>query len=274
MVSSLFIFGLGYSSQEIARYAQAAGFSVAGTCRTVEKCQRLAEQGITAYPFDAVPAEALAQATHILSSVPPQEGQGDVVLSTYAHVFSNAWLGYLSTTGVYGDWQGQWVNEDSPCRPNNARLERRVVAEQAWLKRGGHVFRLAGIYGLGRNALEDVRAGVARRIDKAGQVFSRIHVADIAQTVLASMNIPNPASIYNVCDDEPAAAADVVAFACQLLGAPVPALVPYAEAELSAMGREFYSANRRVNNQKIKNELGVSLHYPHYRQGLTAMLEP
>jgi len=225
----------------------------------------LKEQGIDAILFSKVSEKHLLDATHILSSIPPQE-KGDVVIPHLAD--NQKWLGYFSTTGVYGDWDGDWVDEESEPRPNNDRLKRRLEAEAQWRERGGHVFRLAGIYGKGRSAIEDVLAGTARRIDKPGQVFSRIHVEDIAQIVLASMNRPNPKAIYNACDDEPAPAHEVVQFACKLLDREAPPLIPFDRAELSPMGREFYSANRRVKNERIKQELGVKLQYPTYREGL------
>jgi len=282
-VLKLFIFGLGYSSQYIAQAAIKAGFLVAGTCRTQEKCDQLKAQGIEAFVFaNSHPTllplgrGLLESATHILSSIPPQE-IGDVVLPFLALTANcqpptASWLGYLSTTGVYGDYQGEWVDEQSELRPNNERLKRRVAAEKAWQEKRGHVFRLAGIYGPRRSAIDDVRDGTARRIDKPGQVFSRIHVEDIAQVVLASMLKPNPGAAYNVCDDEPAPAHEVVKFACELLGKVVPALIPYGQAEMSVMGREFYSANRRVKNARIKNELGVTLKYPSYREGLAKLV--
>ena len=266
---SLFIFGLGYASQAVARAAIAQGFSVAGTCRTQEKCDALKAQGIEAFLFSDITPEIIANYNYILSSVPPQE-TGDIVIP---FLTTGKWLGYFSTTGVYGDYAGEWVDECSEPRPNNDRLRRRIDAEEQWRKRGGHVFRLAGIYGKGRSALDDVLAGTARRVDKAGQVFSRTHVDDIAQIVLASMAKPNPQAIYNVCDDEPAPAHEVVAFACELLGKPLPPLIAFEDAELSPMGREFYSANRRVKNDRIKQELGVKLLYPTYREGLRAIAE-
>lgn len=269
-MNSLFIFGLGYTSQEIAKLAIERGYKVYGTCRTAKKCELLRQQNIKAFLFDEVPRRILENATHILSSVPPQEGQGDIVIPKLPN--TTKWYGYLSTTGVYGDYGGQWVSEQSECRPSNDRLKRRIIAEKEWKNLSGHVFRLAGIYGTGRNAIDDVKAGIARRIDKKGQVFSRIHVADIAQTILASMNNPNPSSIYNVCDDEPAPAFEVVEYACKLLGITPPPLIAFEQAELSAMGREFYSANRRVKNDKIKQELGIILQYPSYREGLMAIL--
>jgi|CXWL01.1.fsa_nt_gi hypothetical protein len=264
---SLFIFGLGYASQAVARAAMVQGFSVAGTCRTQEKCAALEVHGIKTFLFSEITPEIIADYNYILSSIPPQEN-GDIVLP---FLTTGKWLGYFSTTGVYGDYAGAWVDENSEPRPNNDRLRRRIEAEEEWRKRGGHVFRLAGIYGKGRSALDDVLAGTARRIDKAGQVFSRTHVNDIAQTVLASMAKPNPKSIYNVCDDEPAPAHEVVKFACELLGKEVPPLIAFEDAEFSPMGREFYSANRRVKNERIKQELGVKLLYPTYREGLRAI---
>lgn len=268
-MASLFIFGLGYTSQAVARTAMAQGFTVAGTCRSPEKCNILKEQGMEAFEFDNIPPDILTNATHILSSVPPQEN-GDIVLPFLPT--TNKWLGYFSTTGVYGDYAGKWVDEQTAPRPDNYRLRKRLEAEKQWQERGGHIFRLAGIYGKGRSAIDDVLSGQARRIYKEGQVFSRIHVDDIAQTILASMSRPNKQAIYNVCDDEPSPAHEVVSFACELLGKTPPALIPFTEADLSPMGREFYSANRRVKNERIKQELGVNLFYPTYREGLADII--
>jgi len=268
---SLFIFGLGFSAQEIAKTAMARGYKVSGTCRSAQKCEELKAQGINAFVFNELPQEIIASATHILSSIPPQE-TGDIILPVIRHLSSVIWKGYLSTTGVYGDYAGEWVREESETRPNNARLQRRVEAEKNWQEIGGHIFRLAGIYGAGRSVLDDIMAGTARRVEKAGQVFSRIHVEDIANIVLASMEAPKPSRIYNVCDDEPAPAHEVVKFGCELLGKEIPPLIPFAEADFSPMGREFYSANRRVSNQRIKHELGVKLKYPTYREGLQDLL--
>ena len=264
---SLFIFGLGFASQAVARAAMAQGFSVGGTCRSQEKCDALKAQGIKAFLFSEITPEIITGYNYILSSIPPQE-TGDVVIP---FITNHHWLGYFSTTGVYGDYAGAWVDEGSEPRPNNDRLRNRLEAEEKWRVLGGHVFRLAGIYGKGRSALDDVLAGTARRVDKQGQVFSRTHVDDIAQTVLASILKPNHGAIYNVCDDEPAPAHEVVTFACELLGKPLPPLIPFAEAELSPMGKEFYSANRRVKNERIKQELRVKLLYPTYREGLCAI---
>ncbi len=263
---------------------------MAGTTRSPEKAAWLKGQGVEAVFWDGLDSslrenELFYQATHILSSIAPLADSssrgaiGDVAIQilnemdqTPQQVRGDNWLGYLSTTGVYGDWGGAWVDELSALRGDSPRLQARIAAEAAWRARGGHVFRLAGIYGPGRNVLDEVRSGTAKRIDKPGQVFSRIHVEDIAQAVLASMQKPSPGAVYNVCDDEPAASHEVVSYACGLLGVAPPPLVPFEQAMLSPMAREFYAANRRVRNDRIKNELGVSLKYPSYREGLQAML--
>ena len=277
----LFCFGFGYSAEALAGRLTAAGFSIAGTCRSEAKWEQLQAMGIEAYLFDRGrpldrAAAALAGTTHLLSSVPP-DAAGDPVLEQHAADIAQlgglAWAGYLSTTGVYGDRQGGWVDENAALTPTTERGRRRVAAEAAWLKLPApvHLFRLAGIYGPGRSAIDAVRAGTAQRIDKPGQVFSRIHVDDIASVLLASIERPNPGAAYNVCDDEPAPPAEVVRFACELLGVPPPPLLPFAEAELSEMGRSFYAESKRVSNARIKAEIGVRLRYPSYREGLTAL---
>jgi nucleoside-diphosphate-sugar epimerase len=188
------------------------------------------------------------------------------------------WVGYLSTTGVYGDRRGGWVDEADLRDASTARGRARVAAEDAWLalqRDHGlpvHLFRLAGIYGPGRGPFEKVRDGTARRIVKPGQVFSRIHVDDIAATLRASIARPNPGAAYNVCDDEPAPPEDVLAFAADLLGLPPPPEVPYDAAEMTAMARSFYAESKRVSNRRIKDELGVVLRWPTYREGLRALL--
>lgn len=282
---SLFVFGLGYSALVLARRLRARGWRVAGTTRSEERAEALRADGFAARLFDrgrplADSAAAFSGITHLLTSVPPN-GEGDPVLDRHAADIAKCpslrWVGYLSTTGVYGDRGGGRVDEDSELRPTSERSRRRADAERCWLGlwRGRgvpvHVFRLAGIYGPGRSALDAVRAGAAKRIDKPGQVFSRIHVDDIATVVEASMARPAPGCIYNVCDDDPAPPAEVVDYACGLLGVPPPPLVPFAQAELSPMARSFYRDNRRVSNRRIKEELGVSLAYPDYRAGLKAI---
>jgi nucleoside-diphosphate-sugar epimerase len=187
------------------------------------------------------------------------------------------WVGYLSTTGVYGDRGGDWVDEESSLEPNTTRGERRLKAEQNWLKLCNdhglpvHLFRLAGIYGPGRNQLLTVLNGTAKRIIKAGQIFSRIHVDDIAGVLTASIAKPNPCRAYNVCDDEPCPPQEVVEYAASLLGLPLPPEIPFEEANLSSMAKSFYADSKRVSNQRMKNELGYQLLYPNYREGLLAL---
>ena len=284
---TLFCFGLGYSARVVSRRLLAQGWQVRGTARSAEKCAELAAHGIAAWPFDrgsplADPAAALAGVTHILSSVPPDE-TGDAVLDHHGRELAALaeqvrWTGYLSTTGVYGDRGGATVDEHADRTPATVRGERRVTAEDGWCglwRDAGlpvHLFRLAGIYGPGRNALATVKRGAARRIVKPGQVFSRIHVDDIAAVLEASMTQPNPGAAYNVCDDEAAPPQDVIAYACELLGVDPPPEIPFDEAELSDMARGFYAENKRVSNTRIKSELGVTLTYPDYRAGLQALL--
>jgi nucleoside-diphosphate-sugar epimerase len=218
--------------------------------------------------------QALGQATHVLASAAP-DAAGDPFLAAVDMAGARAeWVGYLSTTGVYGDHQGGWVDENTPLTPSSVRGEYRVLAEAQWRATGlpVHIFRLAGIYGPGRGPFEKVRDGTARRIIKPGQVFSRIHVDDIAQVVLASINRPNPGAAYNVCDDDPAPPEDVLSYAAHLLGLPEPPAVDYATADLSPMARSFYAESKRVRNDKIKNDLGVQLAHPDYRHGLKALL--
>ncbi len=286
MKSRLFCFGLGYSALVLARRLRAVGWQVAGTAREADRVRELTGLGIDAWRFDRdhpLPEAALVGATHVLSSVPPDTA-GDPVLDHCAEAIVAAgsslrWIGYLSTTGVYGDYRGAWVDETSPLRPSVDRAWRRVAAETAWLdlhRQHGlpvHVFRLAGIYGPGRSAIDDVRDGTARRIVKRGQVFSRIHVEDVATALRASMDRPNPGAIYNVCDDEAARPQDVIAFACALLGAAPPPEIPYEQAQLSPMAQTFWVDNKRVRNDRIKQELGVALIYPTYREGLRALVD-
>lgn len=283
----LFCFGLGYTARAFARSLVARGWRAAGTCRTAEACAAAAALGIEAHVFDgrspsAATVKALARATHLLTSVPPDE-HGDPVIDGFAAAIAHheglTWLGYLSTTGVYGDRGGAWVDEESEPRPAGERGRRRVEAERSWLNFWDghglpvHLFRLAGIYGPGRSAIDHVRAGTARRIAKAGHVFSRIHVDDILRVLEASIASPYGGRAYNVADDEPAEPAQVVEYACKLLGMAPPPLVPWDEAKtkLSAMARSFYDDDKRVSNARIKHELGIRLAYPTYREGLAAI---
>lgn len=223
--------------------------------------------------------QAFADATHMLVSAGPREA-GDPVYNAHADQIAEAaarldWFGYLSTTGVYGNHNGEWTDEDAELRPSTERGKMRKAAEERWAAVPDlpvHVFRLAGIYGPGRGPFEKVRRGTARRIIKPGQIFSRIHVDDIAQILAASIAQPNPGRAYNVCDDEPAPPQDVIGYAAELLGMPLPPEVPFDEAEMSPMARSFYSESKRISNARIKSELGVNLHYPTYRDGLPALL--
>jgi nucleoside-diphosphate-sugar epimerase len=287
MTHRLLCFGLGYSARHLADRLEPRGFSIVGTCRKPDGTTALRDAGIEPLVFDGrrpVPEEALEGVTHVLSSVPPDR-DGDPAFLLHrdwfdAHARDLAWIGYLSTTGVYGDTGGNWVDETSPLAPSNDRSQWRVIAEQQWLglwQRHGapaHVFRLPGIYGPGRSAIDQVRSGTARRIDKPGQIFSRIHVEDIAATLEASIDRPRGGAIYNVTDDEPAPNADVIACAFELLGQPVPPAIPYDQIapSMTPMARSFYADSRRVRNTLIKDELGVRLAYPSYREGLRAIL--
>ncbi len=284
----LFCFGLGYSATALARHLLGQGWRVAGTRRGVEGVADAESLGIEAYRFNTDhplddSAAALRDATHLVSSIPPSE-TGDPVIDMHradvTALSSLRWVGYLSATSVYGDRGGATVTEADELVPVSTRARKRAHAESLWLdlwrrdELPVHLFRLAGIYGPGRSVLDQVRAGRAKRIDKPGQKFSRIHVDDIVATVMASIEAPNPSAIYNVCDDEPAASAQVTAYACDLLGVEPPPLVPFDEAvkDMSPMAREFWADSRQISNRRMHDELGVTLRYPSYREGLRAIL--
>lgn len=273
--------GFGYCAEALARAAAGEFADIAGTTRRPERARALIADGLSALPFDR--PGIVEGATHILISAPPGE-DGDPVLAALGDAIAAqrdvAWIGYLSTTGVYGNRRGGWVSEDDEPRPGSARAERRLAAERAWLAFGEaegvavQVFRLAGIYGPGRSAIDRLRAGTARRIVKRGQVFSRIHVADAAEVLRASIAHPKAGRIYNVADDEPASQAEIVAFAAGLLGIEPPPEESFETAELSPLARDFYAGCRRVRNDRIKSELGVVLRYPGYREGLRGLAAP
>lgn len=274
-MSTLLSLGHGYSAAALARRLIPLGWTVIGTTRG--RADALRAEGVEPLLWPGDLAAALGRATHILASAAP-DGSGDPFLTAALPLFQAArpvWVGYLSTTAVYGDHQGGWVDEDTPLSPGSARAVQRVLAERQWLATGlpVHIFRLAGIYGPGRGPFEKVRDGTARRIIKPGQVFSRIHVADIAGTLLASMARPDPGRIYNVCDDQPAPPEDVLAHAAALLGLPEPPAIPFDQAEMTPMARSFYSESKRVRNDRIKDELGVRLEFPGYHEGLAALLK-
>lgn len=280
----LFCFGFGFSAATLAARLQPLGWTVSGTCRSEAKAAAMTADGITAHVWTGdgtLPADALTGVSHVLISVPPGDAGDPVALvlgRQLATLPDLKWVGYLSTTGVYGDRGGGWVDEDTIPAPTSERGARRLLAEQQWLglhRDHGlpiHIFRLAGIYGPGRNQLEAVKTGTARRVVKPGQIFSRIHVEDIARILEASMARPRPGRIYNVCDDEAAPPQDVVAHAAELLGRPLPLEIPFEDADLSPMGRSFYMENKQLGNARIKAELGVRLAYPTYREGLAALL--
>lgn len=283
-MNHLFCFGLGYSARALAGRLAARGWTITGTSREAEGAAAITQLGYRALVFDgskALPSSAFEGVDHVLVSAPP-DGDGDPVLRRHgdlARLLSSRlrWLGYLSTTGVYGDHDGGWVSEETPLRPNTERGERRLAAECQWLDLVAaglpvHIFRLAGIYGPGRNQLRAVADGSARRIVKPGQVFSRIHVADIATILEASMARPRPGACYNVCDDEPCPPQEVISHAARLLKLPEPPAIAFAEAKLSPMAASFYADSKRVSNALVKAELGVSLAYPSYREGLAALL--
>ena len=287
----LFCFGLGFCALALAADLRGQGWQVAGTVRDAEKAARLRRQGIEAVVFDGGQATqelaaALAGTTHLLDSIPPVRpgsAHGAAVAPPLALLAGEIvrleglrWAGYLSTTGVYGDHGGGWVDEATPPAPTQERSRRRLAAEQAWLllheryALSVHIFRLAAIYGPGRGVLEQLRRGRARQIVKPGQLFSRIHVHDIVAVLKASMARPHAGAIYNLCDDAPAAPDRVVRHAASLLGVAAPPAEAFDEAELSQMAQSFYRDNKRVANRRIKGELGVALRYPSWREGLAA----
>ncbi|MDK3017736.1 SDR family oxidoreductase [Pseudodonghicola flavimaris] len=280
MTKTLLCIGMGYSARALAARLLPEGWRVLGTSRSPERAAELTALGVepVVWPGDG-PLPQLVEASHVLVSVAPGP-DGDPVLAALGPDFTTAaahldWVGYLSTTGVYGDHGGGWVDEETPLTPSTRRGQQRVAAEAGWAATPGlplHIFRLAGIYGPGRGPFAKVRAGTARRIVKPGQVFSRIHVDDIAQVLAASIAHPNPGAIYNVCDDDPAPPEAVIAHAAELLGLPLPPEEAFETAEMTPMARSFYAESKRVWNDRIKRELGVKLIYPTYREGLAALL--
>ncbi len=272
-MNRLLIFGLGYSGSAVARAAQAAGFTVAGTSRA---------GGTNKIRFDAA-ADEIARATHLLVTAGPENG-GDPVLARYRDAIAAApalrWIGYFSTTGVYGDRNGGWVDEDTPPRPSHERGRERVAIENEWAefadRHAVDIFRLAGIYGPGRSALDDVRAGRARRVIKPGHQFGRIHRDDIAKACVAAMRQEPPPGrrVFNLADDVPSESALVIEEAATLLGAPMPPAYEFAaiEAGMSSMARSFWAENRKVSSARTKEVLGITWQYPSFREGLRGIL--
>ena len=284
----LFCFGYGYTADYLGYALQNSNnaWTIGGTTRDEDRRRELLSRRIRARIFDENipiidPETVLNRLTHILISTPPNDS-GDPVFKLHEKELTNLpnlkWVGYLSTTGVYGDRGGAAVDETAETRPISKRGSRRELAEKQWLslyERHGvpvHIFRLAGIYGPGRSALDSIRAGVARRIEKPGHKFNRIHVDDIVQTIIASFEKPNPGSIYNLADNVPAPSHEVIAHACQILRRPVPPIIPFDEADLAPIALSFYKDNKHVINEKIKTELGVKLKYPDYKSGLEGCL--
>lgn len=277
-MSVLLSIGHGFSAAFLEKLIGPEGWHIIATTRSSDKAAFLSSRGLEAVEWPGTDLEQhFAKATHVLSSVAPSEN-GDPVLDAFGDVLRHSshlrWVGYLSTTGVYGDHQGGWVDEETPLNPSTTRGKHRVAAERAWrtLDLPLHIFRLAGIYGPGRGPFAKVRNGTARRIVKPGQVFSRIHGEDIAQVLWASIRKPRPGAIYNVCDDLAAPPEDVIQYAAELLGRPIPVAEEFDTAEMSPMARSFYAESKRVKNDLIKSELGVELAYPDYRIGLTSLL--
>jgi len=276
---------MGFCAEVLASRLKPEGWTIVGTSRSEARIRELADCGYRAVTFSGVEATGILSTSplYILVSAPPDDA-GDPVLQAFGERLSTTartivWVGYLSTTGVYGDRQGAWVSEESTAQPLSERGRRRLKAEDDWLSWGRsnavpvQVFRLAGIYGPGRNQLVSLQEGSARRIEKQGQVFSRIHVEDVATVLQASMRLPKPGRIYNVCDDEPAPPQNVVAYAAHLMGRNPPPLEPYEQARstLSPMSASFYQESKRVDNGRMKTELGVRLAYPTFREGLSAL---
>jgi nucleoside-diphosphate-sugar epimerase len=284
-MARLFIFGYGYSARHFLRGAGAPQERVTGTVTSRDRADAFSGDRIELLRFSADESDPgipgrLAESDVLLVSIPPGE-HGDPALSAFREAILRSRtlsrIVYLSTIGVYGDHGGGWVDESTPCVPSGPRSVARLEAEQGWRELGAesgkvvHVLRLAGIYGPGRNALEELRTGTARRIVKPGQIFNRIHVSDIAGTIVTCFASSGPGGTWNVTDDEPAPPQDVVAYAAALLGIPPPPEVPFEAAELSPMARSFYADSKRCSNRALKETLGVRLAYPTYREGLRAL---
>ncbi|MDE1468045.1 SDR family NAD(P)-dependent oxidoreductase [Aurantiacibacter sp. D1-12] len=258
-MANLFIFGLGYTAKRVKAQAVALGWKVSAT----------GSDGDVDFTDNTAVTSALKSAEYVLSSVPPRD-EADPVLSTYGHALAGKRLGYLSSTGVYGDAGGAWVDEGSPT--GTGRRTARAECDALWLERRAHVFRLPGIYGPGRSAFDRIRSGKAHRIDLPGQVFSRVHVEDIASGVAAAMSSDAPSGAYNLGDDLPCSQNELIEHACALLGQEPPPLQTMEEAGLSEMARGFYAENRRVANGKAKRVLGWQPQFPTYRKGLRSLL--
>tara|TARA_B100001939_G_scaffold347928_1_gene371382 strand:+ start:1266 stop:2144 length:879 start_codon:yes stop_codon:yes gene_type:complete len=288
-MKKLFCFGLGYTARAlIADLHKQGGWQFAGTCRSAEKCQDMRLLNIEAHVFDGqTPLEPLwdrlAECTHLLVSIPPAPERGDPVLACHEQDLARLnhlhWVGYLSTTAVYGDRQGEWVYDDTPEAPTSARGRLRYAAEQSWRRLYQdhglplHIFRLGSIYGPGRGQLHSLLTGRLQKIIKPGQVFSRIHVDDIVQTLQASFARPHPGRSYNVVDDVPSSSPEVIDYICDLMDRPRLEGVDFDSAPLSPLMKSFYGENKKVDNTRLHKELGVTLKYPSYREGYKALVD-
>ena len=285
----LFCFGYGYVAEHLAKKLKEEdpSWQICGTTRDSDRLNAMRESGMKAYiysdthPFND-PLFILDGVTHILISIPPN-AQGDVVFQTHERdilqIPSIRWIGYCSSTSVYGNRDGEWVDETSEVRPTSERGSKRARAESAWLKMRRiagipiNIFRLAGIYGAGRSAIDSVKAGDSRRIFKEGHVFNRMHIDDIVNVMIASMSQPHPGDMYNLADDMPSPSHELIYYACELLGKTPPALVNYEDIEMAPIARSFYKDNKRIHNRKIKEKLGITLKYPNYIAGLEAIFK-
>jgi hypothetical protein len=265
----LLAFGCGYVATALARQLAPRGMATLGTARSPDACTALAQQGITAIQWPGAALDPPERAAWLIS-VPPDDDGCPVFHAFQGKAAGAAWIGYLSTTGVYGDLGGRWAFEETPRNPQSREAINRVSAEDQWLSTGAHIFRLPGIYGPGRSQLDRVREPGARRIVKPGQVFSRAHRDDIATALDLSIASPHPGAIYNICDDEPAPADEVLTYAAKMLGIEPPPAVAFEDANLSPAAQRFYAECKRVSNARAKAELGWMPKYPTYREGLEA----
>jgi nucleoside-diphosphate-sugar epimerase len=283
MADFLLVLGMGYSAARFVELHGARFPRIAATARSLEKLNARRTRRVEPMIMDGVAQpdllNAAREATHVLVSIPPGN-EGDPALNALGGVLRSnenlRWVGYLSTTAVYGDRGGAWTDEDAPVMPQSARARRRADAESAWRElatgtRAVHIFRLSGIYGPGRNALVDLKMGEARRLTKIGQVFNRVHVDDIANVLAAAIDQPKAGPVFNVADDEPSPSSDVVAFAAGLLGVFPPPLTRVEDADLSDMAKSFWAENKRIASNRIREQLEVQLSYPTYREGLRAL---
>ena len=287
-MSRLFCFGLGYCANVLAKRLMAQGWTISGTATSTEKADALTRAGYQAFVFDGkahdpAVADALRSASHVLVSIPPGADGGDPALTVYGAGIAASpaisWIGYLSSVSVYGDTHGEWVDEGTEPKPESDRGVRRLKAENRWLELGQKsgktlaILRLPGIYGPGRSAIDQLRAGKARRIFKPGQVTNRVHVDDIATATEAALRLPSGIHVFNVTDDLPAPPQDVIAYGAELLGVPCPPATDPTDASLTPMARSFYAESKKVSNARMKGELGVKLAYPTYVEGLKAIAQ-